>query len=109
MGGEILILQSASADFPQEIFIFCAQIGGYLDNGGLATHIVAIFRIKEIFSVVVSGVTTYTMLYSMKDPLSWPIGLTRNLSFTVGDRDGVYTPSLTSAVSLELKIHHVSY
>ena len=109
IGGEITILQAATPDFPQEVFLFCDQLGGYQDENADPTHAVAIFRVKEIFQLINGGVTTYTVVYSMKDPMSWPLGLTRSLTFSIGDRNGVYTLPLTSAVYCDFRIMHVSY
>lgn len=95
-----MILQAASPDFPQEIFIFCDQISGYQDANGNPTNIVGIYRMKTFFSLVQSGVTTYTIIYSLCDTLSWPLGLTRVLTFRVGDRNGTYNLPLTSPVNV---------
>jgi hypothetical protein len=90
----------ASPDFPQEIYIFCNQLSGYSDNFGEPTNIIAIFRICQFFQTQVGGVMTYTVGYSIKDTLSWPLGLTRTLSFSIGDINGVYPLPLTSPVNV---------
>lgn len=46
------------------------------------------------------GIMSYTIIYELVSPLAWPLGLTRSLTFSVGDADGVYTPALTSPVNI---------
>jgi hypothetical protein len=52
---------------------------------GMPTHIIGIYRIAQILVTNVGGITAYTILYELKDPQSWPMGLNRVLTFEVGD------------------------
>ena len=98
-----------TTSFPEQLYIKCATQNGYLDNNGDPTHTMAIFRIREIMPGNVSGVATYTLIYTLMEPAVWDIGLTRNLAFTVADDSGDYDLPLPMTVNTELKIVHVCY
>ena len=57
----------------------------------------------------VGGLPTYTLIYSLMEPATWDIGLTRNLSFTVADDSGDYDLPLPMTINVEMKIIHVCY
>ena len=94
------MLSSATSNFPQELFIYCDQITGYADKLGNPTNMIGVFRLSQIYSIIDSGVTVYTGVFAMKDPLSWQLGTQRQLTFRVGDRTGVYALPLTNPVSV---------
>jgi hypothetical protein len=95
--------------FPEQIYLKCSTQQGYLNNDGNGTHIIGIFRVREIVQGQVSGVNTYTLIYSLMEPATWDIGLTRSLQFTVADDNGDYDLPLPMTVNVEMKIIHVCY
>lgn len=73
------------------MYMFCDGLNGYADNNGDPTHIVAIYRIRQLIPCVVGSVVTYTLIYSVLDAVSWTIGTNnRTLNFTFGDDGGSY-------------------
>lgn len=93
-----MILQSASPNIPQELFLYCDQVSGYQDKDGVPTNIIGIYRIKQIFQISIGGTMTYTAILSMNEPLSWPLGMQQTLTFRIGDKDGIYSlPTLSPA------------
>jgi hypothetical protein len=81
----LVILDIPSNDFPNEMYLFCDTVGGYLDNHGDPTNVIAIFRIRQLIPCVISNVLTYTVIYSCMDTTTWDLGTARVLNFTFGD------------------------
>lgn len=81
------------------MFLYCDQISGYSDKNGNPTNRIAVFRLSQLYSLIDSGVTVYTGIFTMKDPLSWQLGTQRQLTFRVGDRTGIYSLPIINAVN----------
>ena len=65
-GGEFFIINVPTTDFPEQLYLKCPTISGYVDNNGDPTHTVAIFRIRSIMAgSTVSGIPTFTLIYSI--------------------------------------------
>lgn len=91
LGGELIILNLPSPNFPTQMYMYCDSINGYVDNNGDPTHIVAIYRIRQLIPCIVGSVVTYTLIYSVLDTVAWPVGTNnRVLAFTFGDDGGAY-------------------
>jgi hypothetical protein len=43
---------------------------------------------------VQGGITTYTIIYTIMENITWNLGLNRTLTFTFGDDTGPYTTPL---------------
>lgn len=98
--GQSLIINAATSDFAQEVFILCPELPGYLDATGSPTHRVAILRLSSIFQTqMIGGITAYTIIYNIVAPNSWEMGNIRNISFMIGDQSGPFPLPLVSAVN----------
>lgn len=80
------------------MYLFCDAVGGYLDNNGDATHIVAVLRIRQLVPCVIGSTVTYTIIYSAVDQITWDLGTSRVLNFTFGDSTGPYGVPLAQTV-----------
>lgn len=89
-----MILNLPSSDFPNQMYLFCPAISGFLDSNGDPTHVVAIYRLRQIVPCVVNNMVTYTLIYGVLDQFSWSLGLTRSISFYFGDESGAYSTPL---------------
>lgn len=108
-GGELIILNLPTTDFPTQMYVYCDTLPGYLGNDGDPTHIIGIFRIRELIPCVVGSTITYTIIYALMDNVVWDLGLSRHLAIKFGDETGAYRAPLAEPVSLECKLIHVAY
>lgn len=54
-----------TTDFPEQLYLKCNSLTGYLDNNGLGTGVIAIFRIRQIVQGTLGGIPTFTLIYSL--------------------------------------------